>query len=154
MRIIDFKKLDVATEIIYDTVVFNFELKDKMDLSVFEFTKLLNADMKAKIDAANLSQYEYKSVVFEFQTDLKNMDLDPMMPALLTSFVKNLNINKSEYKHGEKILAVPQRLNIDKGILMDANALDLINYNLPVEAFNIVFFNHKKKMIRSVLANV
>ena len=154
MRIIDFKKMDVATEVVYDTIVFNFELKDKMDLSVFEFTKLLNADMKAKIDAANLSQYAYKSVVFEFQTDLKNMDLDPMMPPLLTAFVKNLNIDKSEYKHGEKILAVPVRMNIDKGILMDANALDLINYNIPVEAFNVVFFNHKKKAVRSLLSNV
>ena len=153
MRIIDFKKMDVATEVVYDTVVFSFELADKLDLSVFEFTRILNEDMKAKIEAANLSQYEYKSVVFEFQTDLKNIDLDPMMPPLLTAFVKNLNIDKSEYKHGEKILAVPTRMKIDKGILMDANALDLINYNLPIESFNVIFFNHKKKALRSILAN-
>jgi hypothetical protein len=35
---------------------------------------------------------------------------------------------------------------------MDANALDLVNYNLPIEKFNIVFFNVKDKAILSIIA--
>jgi hypothetical protein len=80
------------------------------------------------------------------------MDLDPMISVLLTAFVLNLNLDKTILKHGEKILAVPKQLSIDKGLLMDANALDLINYNLPIEKFNIVFFNNKGKAIISIIA--
>jgi len=152
MRIIDFKNLTMKTETEYKKIVFNFELADKLDMNMFEFTKLINTDMRAKIEAANLSQYQNDNVVFEFKTDLRNMDLDPMIPALLTAFVLNLNIDKKVFKHGEKILAVPKQLNIDKGFLMDANALDLINYNLPVEKFNIIFFNNKDKAIISIIA--
>jgi hypothetical protein len=152
MRIINFKDLKMTTETEYKTIVFNFELSDKLDMNMFEFTKLINADMKAKIDAANLSQYKDNNVVFEFKTDLRNMDLDPMIPPLLTAFVLNLNLDKTIFKHGEKILGVPKQLSIDKGLLMDANALDLVNYNLPVEKFNIVFFNVKNKAILSIIA--
>ena len=35
---------------------------------------------------------------------------------------------------------------------MDANALDLVNYNLPIEKFNIVFFNSKNKATISIVA--
>lgn len=152
MRIIDFKNLVMKTETDYKKVIFNFELLDKLDMNIFEFTKLINADMKAKISAANLSQYKDDNVVFEFKTDLRNMDLDPMIPPLLTAFVLNLNLDKTNFKHGEKILGVPKQLNIDKGLLLDANALDLVNYNLPVEKFNIVFFNNKDKAIISIIA--
>jgi hypothetical protein len=47
---------------------------------------------------------------------------------------------------------VPKQLNIDKGFLLDANALDLVNYNLPIEKFNIVFFNNKDKATISIIA--
>lgn len=152
MRIIDFKNLKMTTETKYTKVIFNFELADKLDMNIFNFTKLINEDMRAKIVAANLSDYKDHNVVFEFKTDLKNMDLDPMIPPLLTSFVLNLNLDKTLFKHGEKILGVPRQLSIDKGFLMDANALDLVNYNLPVEKFNIVFFNVKDKAVVSIIA--
>jgi hypothetical protein len=152
MRIIDFKSLRMKTEAKYKKVIFNFELMDKLDMNIFDFSKLINADMKAKIIAANLSQYKDDNVVFEFKTDLRNMDLDPMIPPLLTAFVLNLNLDKTVLKHGEKILGVPKQLSIDKGLLMDANALDLINYNLPVEKFNVVFFNVKDKAVLSIIA--
>jgi hypothetical protein len=152
MRIIDFKNLVMKTETEYKKIVFNFSLLDKMDMNVFEFTKIVNEDMRAKIDAVNLAQYKDDNIVFEFKTDLRNMDLDPMIPVLLTAFVLNLNLDKSIFKHGEKILGVPKQLSIDKGLLMDANALDLINYNLPVEKLNIVFFNNKGKAIISIIA--
>jgi hypothetical protein len=152
MRIIDFKKLEVETEINYKTVVFSFEFRERLDMSLIPFAKWLSKEMSEQVAAANLDQYKDDSVVFEFRTDLKNMDLDPLIPQLMTSFVLSLNIDKSEYKHGEKILAVPPRMNIDKGLLMDANALDLINYNIPVNRCNFMFFNVKNKAIRSVLA--
>jgi hypothetical protein len=142
----------MKTETEYKKIIFNFELVDKLDMNIFEFTKLINADMKAKIEAANLIQYKDNNVVFEFKTDLRNMDLDPMIPPLLTAFVLNLNLDKTVFKHGEKILAVPRQLEIDKGILLDANALDLVNYNIPVEKFNIIFFNNKNKAIKSIVA--
>jgi hypothetical protein len=113
---------------------------------------MLNVDMAEKISAANLLQYKDVNLVLQFKTDLKNMDLDPMIPALLTAFVKALNLDKTVYKHGEKILGVPKHLNIDKGFMLDANALDLINYNLPAEKFNIVFFNYKDKATVSIVA--
>jgi hypothetical protein len=152
MRIIDFKNLTMKTEIEYKTVDFQFNLKDKMEISYFEFIKMLNVDMAEKIAAANLVQYKDVNLVLQFKTDLKNMDLDPMIPALLTAFVKALNLDKTVYKHGEKILGVPKHLNIDKGFMLDANALDLINYNLPAEKFNIVFFNYKNKATVSIVA--
>lgn len=152
MRIIDFKNLTMTTETEYTKVIFNFELADKLDMNIFDFTKLINEDMRAKIVAANLSDYKNQNVVFEFKTDLKNMDLDPMIPPLLTAFVLNLNLDKTVFKHGEKILGVPKQLSIDKGLLMDANALDLINYNLPIEKFNIVFFNVKNKAVLSIIS--
>jgi hypothetical protein len=152
MRIIDFKNLKMTTETEYKKVIFNFDLADKLDMSIFDFTKLINEDMKAKLSAANLTQYKDDNVVFEFKTNLRNMDLDPMIPPLLTAFVLNLNLDKTVFKHGEKILGVPKQLSIDKGLLMDANALDLVNYNLPVERFNIVFFNNKDKAILSIIA--
>lgn len=152
MRIIDFKKLEVRTEVDYEIVEFNFTFDDRLDMPLIPFAKWLNEEMTAQVAAANLSQYKDDNVVFEFKTDLRNMDLDPLIPQLMTSFVLSLNIDKSEYKHGEKILGVPQRMNIDKGLLMDANALDLINYNLPVERCNFMFFNVKNRAIRSVLA--
>jgi hypothetical protein len=152
MRIIDFKNLTMKTETEYTKIIFNFELADKLDMSIFNFTKLINEDMRAKIVAANLSNYKDHNVVFEFKTDLRNVDLDPMIPPLLTAFVLSLRLDKSQWKHGEKILAVPRQLNIDKGFLMDANALDLVNYNLPIEKFNIMFFNNKNKPIVSVIA--
>jgi len=152
MRIIDFKNLTMKTETEYKKVQFIFEMADKLDWGLFPFTNWLSAAMKNQIDAANLSQYKDDNIVFEFKTDLRNMDLDPMIPALLTAFVLNLNLDKTTLKHKEKILGVPRQLSIDKGLLMDANALDLINYNLPVEKFNIVFFNIKGKAIISVIA--
>jgi hypothetical protein len=152
MRIIDFKNLTMKTETEYTKVIFNFELADKLDMNIFNFTKLINQDMRAKIVAANLSEYKDHNVVFEFKTDLRNMDLDPMIPPLLTAFVLALQLDKSEWKHGEKILSVPRQLNIDKGFLMNANALDLVNYNLPIEKFNIVFFNNKDKATISIIA--
>jgi hypothetical protein len=152
MRIIDFKNLTMKTEIKYKTVDFQFNLKDKMEMPYGEFVKIINADMIEKINSANLSQYKDENLVFNFKTDLRNMDLDPMIPALLTSFVKGLNLDKTVFKHGEKILGVPKHLNIDKGFLLDANALDLINYNLPAEKFNIVFFNYKDKAVVSIVA--
>lgn len=152
MRIIDFKNLTMKTETRYETVDFEFNLKDKMDMPYLEFVKMINVDMAEKIAAANLSQYKDVNLVLQFKTDLRNMDLDPMIPALLTAFVKNLNLDKTVYKHGEKILGVPKQLNIDKGLLLDANALDLINYNLPAEKINIVFFNIKNKAIVSIVA--
>jgi hypothetical protein len=152
MRIIDFKNLTMKTETEYTKVIFNFELADKLDMNIFNFTKMINEDMRAKIVAANLSDYKDHNVVFEFKTDLRNMDLDPMIPPLLTAFVLALHLDKSQWKHGEKILGVPRQLNIDKGFLMDANALDLVNYNLPIEKFNIVFFNNKDKATISIIA--
>lgn len=152
MRIIDFKKLTMKTEINYKVVNFEFNLKDNMEMPYGEFIKILNADMAQKIAAANLSQYKDDNVVLQFKTDLRNMDLDPMIPTLITSFVKGLNLDKSTYKHGEKILGVPKQLNIDKGFMLDANALDLVNYNLPIEKFNIVFFNYKDKATVSIVA--
>lgn len=152
MRIIDFKKLTMKTEINYKVVDFEFNLKDKMDMPYLEFVKIMNEDMAQKIIAANLSQYKDDNLVLQFKTDLRNMDLDPMIPALLTSFVKALNLDKTVFKHGEKILGVPKQLNIDKGYMLDANALDLINYNLPAEKFNIVFFNYKNKAVVSIVA--
>jgi hypothetical protein len=152
MRIIDFKNLKMKTEINYITIDFQFQLNQNMDMPYVEFVKVLNQDMAQKIDAVDFSEFKDSNVVFQFKTDLRNTDLDPMIPALLTAFVKNLNIDKTVYKHGEKILAVPRDLNIDKGFLLDANALDLINYNLPVEKFNIVFFNYKNKATVSIVA--
>ena len=152
MRIIDFKNLTMKTEVKYETVDFEFNLKDKMDMPYFDFIKMLNADMGQKIAAANLGQYKDVNLVLQFKTDLKNIDLDPMIPALLTAFIKELNLDKTVYKHGEKILGVPKHLNIDKGFMLDANALDLINYNLPAEKFNIVFFNYKNKATVSIVA--
>jgi hypothetical protein len=152
MRIIDFKNLKMTTETEYKKVIFNFEIANKLDMSIFDFTKIINEDMKAKLSAANLIQYKDNNVVFEFKTDLRNMDLDPMIPPLLTAFVLNLNLDKTVFKHGEKILGVPKQLSIDKGLLMDANALDLVNYNLPIEKFNIVFFNNKNKAVLSIIA--
>ena len=151
MRIIDFKNLVMKTETEYTRVVFNFELADKLDMNIFNFTKMINEDMRAKIVAANLTEYKDQNVVFEFKTDLRNMDLDPMIPPLLTAFVLNLNLDKTVFKHGEKILGVPKQLSIDKGLLMDANALDLINYNLPVEKLNIIFFNVKDRAVMSII---
>jgi len=152
MRIIDFKNLTMKTEINYKVVDFEFNLNGKMDIPYTEFVKMLNEDMRQKIAAANLAQYKDVNLVLQFKTDLKNMDLDPMIPALLTAFVKGLNLDKTVYKHGEKILGVPKQLNIDKGFMLDANALDLINYNLPAEKFNIVFFNYKNKATVSIVA--
>lgn len=152
MRIIDFKNLTMKTEIKYKVVDFEFNLNDMLDMPYLEFVNILNNDMKQKIAAANLSQYKDENVVLQFKTNLRNTDLDPMIPALLTAFVKNLNIDKTVFKHNEKILGVPKQLNIDKGILMDANALDLVNYNLPIEKFNIVFFNSKNKAVISIVA--
>lgn len=152
MRIIDFKNLTMKTEINYKVVDFEFDLNDKMDMPYGEFIKVLNKDMEEKITAANLSQYKDVNLVLQFKTNLRNTDLDPMIPALLTSFIKGLNLDKSTYKHGEKILGVPKQLNIDKGFMLDANALDLVNYNLPAEKFNIVFFNYKNKAVVSIVA--
>lgn len=154
MRIIDFKKLEVKTQTEYETIVFNFELNNKLEMGLFPFTKMLAKDMEEKIKAAKLEDYADKNVLFEFRTDLRNMDLDPMIPQLLTSFVLALKLDKTTWKHGEKILGVPRQLMIDKGYLMDANALDLINYNLPIEKFNIIFFNNRGRGITSVLARV
>jgi hypothetical protein len=64
----------------------------------------------------------------------------------------NLPLDKTVFKHAEKVLAVPRQLSIDKGFLMDANALDLVNYNLPIEKFNIVFFNLKNKAVLSIIS--
>ena len=152
MRIIDFKNLTMKTEINYKIVDFQFNLEHMLDMPYLEFISILNNDMKQKLAAANLSQYKDDNVVLQFKTNLRNTDLDPMIPALLTAFVKALNVDKTVYKHGEKILGVPKQLNIDKGILMDANALDLVNYNLPIEKFNIVFFNSKNKATISIVA--
>lgn len=152
MRIIDFKNLTMKTEINYKVVDFQFNLEHMLDMPYLEFISILNNDMKQKLAAANLSQYKDDNVVLQFKTNLRNTDLDPMIPALLTAFVKALNVDKTVYKHGEKILGVPKQLNIDKGILMDANALDLVNYNLPIEKFNIVFFNSKNKATISIVA--
>jgi len=142
----------MKTETKYKVVDFEFNLNDMLDMPYLEFINILNNDMKQKIAAANLSQYKDENVVLQFKTNLRNTDLDPMIPALLTTFVKNLNIDKTIFKHKEKILGVPKQLNIDKGILMDANALDLVNYHLPIEKFNIVFFNNKNKAIISIVA--
>lgn len=152
MRIIDFKNLTMKTEINYKVVDFQFDLDHMLDMPYLEFINILNNDMKQKLAAANLSQYKDHNVVLQFKTNLRNTDLDPMIPALLTAFVKALNVDKTVYKHGEKILGVPKQLNIDKGILMDANALDLVNYNLPIEKFNVVFFNSKNKAVISIVA--
>lgn len=151
MRIIDFKNLTVTTEVDYKVINFTFELTGILDIPFIQFTKELAKDVKDKIDAANLAQYKDDAVVFQFKTDLKSDDLDAMIPALITAFVLGLNINKTEFKHGEKFLGVPQKLGIDKGYMMDANALDLINYNLPVERFNLLFFNKKDKALVSIL---
>jgi hypothetical protein len=152
MRIIDFKNLTVKTEINYKVINFTFELNNILDIPFIQFTKELSKDVKDKIAAANLSQYKDDSVVFQFKTDLKSHDLDAMIPALITAFVLGLNIDKTEFKHGEKRLSVPQTLGIDKGYMMDANALDLINYNLPIERFNLLFFNKNDKSLTSILS--
>lgn len=152
MRIIDFKNLTMKTEIKYETIDFHFNLKDKMDMPYLDFVKILSEDMVEKINMANLNQYKDVNLVFQFKTDLRNIDLDPMIPPLLTAFVKGLNLDKTIYKHGEKILGVPKQLNLDKGFMLDANALDLVNYNLPAEKFNIIFFNYKNKQTVSIVA--
>jgi hypothetical protein len=151
MRIIDFKNLTVTTEIEYKNIQFLFELSDKLDMPFIKFAKLIQQDLRDKIQAANLEQYKDSNLVIEFRTDLKSNDLDGMIPRLLTAFVLGLDLDKSTWKHGEKRLTVPQNMLIDKGYLLDANALDLINYNLPVERINFLFYNKKGQAIRSVL---
>jgi hypothetical protein len=113
MRIVDFKKLEIKTEVEYKVIDFTFELKEILDIPFLEFAKELSKDMKDKIDAANLSQYKDDALVFQFKTDLNSRDLDDMIPQLVSNFVLNLGIKKSEFKHGEKRLNVPPGLDKD-----------------------------------------
>ena len=97
MRIINFKNLTMKTEINYKVVDFQFNLDHMLDMPYLEFINILNNDMKQKLAAANLSQYKDENVVLQFKTNLRNTDLDPMIPALLTAFVKALNVDKTVY---------------------------------------------------------
>lgn len=152
MRIVDFKKLEVKTEIEYKVIDFTFELKEILDIPFLQFAKELSQDMKDKIEAANLSQYKDDALVFQFKTDLTSRDLDDMIPQLVSTFVLNLGITKTEFKHGEKRLNVPPSLDTLKpAYITPGNLLDLVNYNLPVERFNMLFFNGKDKAITSIV---
>lgn len=150
MQIANFKNRTVHKTKRYKEIILSLNLDAALDLKVSEFIILLNKEMKEQIDIKGLKEYD-GDVLFKIYTDLPRIDLQDMRDVIMRSLSDAL-IESREFKHGEEILGIvtaPDFLQLEITI---TNLMDLINYNLIQESFDVEFFDNKKYSYRPLIS--
>jgi hypothetical protein len=96
-----------------------------------------------------MTSYE-GAVVFQFYTDLERADLKDLRDLIISGLVKKLLITKDKQKHDEVRLGVPRSLNsLD---IMQTHIMDLVNFNLLKETFEIEFYDFKNRLYKPMIS--
>lgn len=141
MRIVDFKKLDIEITHEYQIEEISLNLMQFLDTPFAFFVDTLQEQMNRKFPTLDAAE----DVCFKIYTDLNRRDAISLSDFIANSVATCLFINKNEYKHQEKRLGIPA--TIEKANMGIVNLMDLINFPLIVERFNIEIYDRKNRLV-------
>jgi hypothetical protein len=144
----NFKTLEIEIVGRYKELPIKLELNDRLDLKYSVFTELVFADIKNAISQSQLDKYD-NPIIFQVYTDIPRSELKFIRDIIIAALVDNMIVTKETYKHGERRLGIPEKL---KGLeIMDGHIMDLVNYPLLKEQFEIQFYDEKSRLYKPVI---
>lgn len=151
MKVMNFKELKVESAPRYKELSMRLKLEEKLDLNYSVFTEMIFQEISAFIDEQKIENYE-NAIVFQFQTDLERTDLKFVKDIILAALTAKLIKTKQEWKHNEKRLGIPKGLG---GLeIMDGHLMDLVNFPLLTERFQVEFYDLKNRKYKPVVKAV
>ena len=149
MKIVNFELLELEKVDRCKNITIKLSLNDKLDMRYSEFTKLLYEDISNQIDSSDMAGYP-GAIIFQIYMDLERADLKDLRDLVMSGVVKKLVITKDKIKHEERRLGVPKALgNLD---IMQGHIMDLINYPLMKESFDVEFYDFKNRLYKPLVS--
>jgi hypothetical protein len=147
----NFKTLQLDVVARYKELPIRLSLDEKLDLKVSEFTNYVYQTIGDYIESSQLNKYD-NPVIFQIHTDLPRSELKMIRDIIIAALVKKLVKDPNEFKHGERRLGIPSGL---QGLeIMSGHIMDLINYPLLKEEFEIQFYDDRDRLYKPVIKPV
>lgn len=148
MKVMNFETLKVENVNRYKEISLKLVLDKKLDMKYSEFTEDLYVTIGDLIKRENLQTYE-NPIVFHIHTDLDRSELKMLRDLIIGVIVDEMIVTKGTFKHREQRLGRPDEFEtLD---IMQGHLMDLVNYPLVKEQFNIYFYDAKDRVYKPVV---
>lgn len=148
-KLVDFlgKKIEPLKRYKEFKIVLNLE-KD-LDMNYSKFSQKLSKDIKRQLDEQYFTHY-VGDVVLRIYTKLPREELIPLKNLIFSTVVENFIKTKEEYKT-EKILGLLTFKEFEKIEVPLITLMDLINYPLHYERFNVGLYDKDNLLYKSLV---
>lgn len=132
----------------YKEIRIDINLETRLDMKYPKFASMLSSDFKMFLDRDDFNSYQ-GPVVFKIYTGLPRTELIPLKD-LITSTLSNELIETKERFKTEKILGIMMFDDFDRIELSRMTLMDLLNYPLKKEEFNIELYDKKNRLYKTL----
>lgn len=141
------KKIELLKRYKEFKIVLNLE-KD-LDMNYSKFSQKLSKDIRRQLDEQYFTHY-VGDVVLKIYTKLPREELVPLKNLIFSTAAENFIKTKEEYKT-EKILGLLTFKEFEKIEIPLITLMDLINYPLNYERFNIGLYDKDNLLYKSLV---
>lgn len=144
MNILNFTTLQIENATTYRKIEIPLRLNGALDFKYTDFMEILDRDIRNELEKLELDNIK-EPIIFQIKTDLPRIELSPLVDLLVSTFARNYVDNKTDLKHKERILGLPQSFKDVR--ITHISIMDLINFPLIKEEFTIQLFDNKNRML-------
>lgn len=148
-KIVNFLNKQIEKPARYKEFKINLNLDEDLDLPYLIFIEKLNNEIKEQLDDLNIADYNGEVMVKVF-TKLPRIELIPLKD-LIMSTVANYFIETTKVFKTERILGITLFKDFEKIELPLVTLMDLLNYPLIQEAFNIGLYDDQNLLYKSLV---
>lgn len=141
MKIVNFQSLEVEKAERHKEYKIVLDLGSKLDLNYSVFLDYLSENLKKSLKPEEIKKIEVP-INFQIYTGLSRADLKIWRDLILSQFIRAM-VEKREIKREEKRLGIPKKLE-KKLEGMHIHLMDMINFPLLTEKFNVEFYDERK----------
>lgn len=126
-----------------------FNLDADLDMPYSKFVKKLNEEISKQLEEQYLVNY-VGDIIIKVYTNLPRVELKPLKDLILSAVANELILDKTKFKT-ERILGIKAFDEFDKIEIPFVTLMDLLNYPLKQESFNIGVYDNDNLLYKSLV---
>ena len=134
----------------YKEFKINLNLEEDLDMNYSKFANKLSREIVKQLDEQFFTHY-IGDVVIKVYTKLPREELIPLKDLIFVTVLNNFIKTKENYKRAEKTLGLLTIEEFKKIEIPLATLMDLINYPLVYERFNVGLYDKENLLYKSLV---
>lgn len=146
MKIIDFNKIEVVDVKTYKTAKVKLPLNKMLDLRISVFYQELLNEFHKQLD----NEINDLPLVIEIRGDVERMELIDTRDIILAALTDYMTGKEAKVQKRDELRL--GTMGFDKADIPMISLMDLINYKLKVEQFEVLFYDNGNRLCKPLLS--